>query len=77
MREADGEPMSQRRILFAATVCAVLVALAIARGGLESGGAVALVAVLLLFVRAAFRLVDEAEQREEERGRPPRAGPLR
>ena len=46
----------------------MLIAVAIARGGFESGGAVALVAVLLVFVRIAFRLVDEAERREEERG---------
>jgi len=60
--------MHQRRIVYAGTACAVLIAVAIARGGLESGGAVALVALLLLFVRVAFRMVDEAERREEERG---------
>jgi hypothetical protein len=68
MRLSDAGAVNQRRIVFAATVCAVLIAVAIARGGLESGGAVALVAVLLVFVRMAFRLVDEAERREEERG---------
>jgi len=40
---------------------------AIARGGIGAGAAVVVVAALLLFVRVAFRLVDEAERREEER----------
>jgi len=60
--------MNQRRTVIAATICAVLIAVAIARGGLGAGSAVAIVALLLLFVRAAFRLVDDAERREEERG---------
>jgi hypothetical protein len=68
MRPLDAGAVNQGRIVIAATVCAVLIAVAMARGGFESGGAVALVAVLLVFVRVAFRLVDEAERREEERG---------
>ena len=61
-------PVSQRRILIAATVCTVVIAVAVARGGLDSGGTAGLVVLLLVFVRVAFRLVDEAERREEERG---------
>jgi high-affinity Fe2+/Pb2+ permease len=68
MRPPDAGAVNQRRIVIAATACAVLIAVAIARGGLESGGAVAGVALLLVFVRVAFRLLDEAERREEERG---------
>jgi hypothetical protein len=68
MKLPDAGAVNQRRIVFAATACAVLIAVAIARGGLESAGAVAGVALLLLFVRVAFRLLDEAERREEERG---------
>ena len=68
MRGPDAGAVNQKRIAIAATVCAVLIAVAIARGGFESGGAVALVAVLLVFVRVAFRLLDESERREEERG---------
>jgi hypothetical protein len=60
------------RILIAATACAIAVAVAIARGGLSDGAAVVLVPALLLFVRAAFRLVDDVERHEEERARQPR-----
>lgn len=48
-------------------VCVVVGAVAVARGGL-GGGAVALVViVLMVVVRVAFRLLDEAERREEDR----------
>jgi ACR3 family arsenite efflux pump ArsB len=67
MRAPDAGPVSQWRIVIAATVCTLAIAVAVARGGLESGGTAALVVLLLVFVRVAFRLVDEAERREEER----------
>ena len=50
-----------------AAACTVATLAAIARGGIGAGAAVVVVAALLLFVRVAFRLVDEAERREEER----------
>jgi hypothetical protein len=59
--------MPQPRILIAATACVVATALAIARGGIVGGATVIVVVALLVFVRVAFRLVDAAEQREEDR----------
>jgi ACR3 family arsenite efflux pump ArsB len=59
--------MPQPRILIAATACVLATALAIARGGIGGGAAVIVVVVLLVFVRVAFRLVDAAERREEDR----------
>jgi hypothetical protein len=59
--------MPQPRILIAATACVVATALAIARGGIGGGATVIVVVALLVFVRVAFRLVDAAEQREEDR----------
>jgi hypothetical protein len=51
--------MTAQRTVIAATICTVLIALAVARGGVGAGGTVALVALLLVFVRVAFRLVDD------------------
>jgi 4-hydroxybenzoate polyprenyltransferase len=59
--------MPQPRILIAATACVLATAFAIARGGIGGGATVGVVVALLVFVRVAFRLVDEIEQREEDR----------
>ena len=59
--------MPQPRILIAASACVVATAVAISRGGVGGGAAVIVVVALLVFVRVAFRLVDAAEQREEDR----------
>jgi hypothetical protein len=72
MAPGDAGLVAHARILIAATACAIAVAVAIARGGLGDGAAVVLVPALLLFVRAAFRLVDDVERHEEERARQPR-----
>jgi ACR3 family arsenite efflux pump ArsB len=68
----DAGTVQHRRILVAAAACTVATAVAIDRGGIGAGAAVVVVVALLVFVRVAFRLVDEAERREEERaqGRP-------
>jgi hypothetical protein len=68
MRELDAETVGYARIPVAAAGFAVVALVAIARGGIGAGATVGAVAALLLFVRVAFRLVDEAERREEERG---------
>ena len=61
----------QPRILIAGAACVAATAAAVARGGLGGGATAALVVALLVFVRVAFRLVDSAERREEDRaGRP-------
>jgi Ni,Fe-hydrogenase III small subunit len=65
----DAEPMPQPRILIAATACVVATAVAIDRGGIGGAATVIVVVALLVFVRVAFRLVDAAEQREEDRAR--------
>jgi hypothetical protein len=50
--------------------------LAIHNGAFDAGAAAVLVGALVLFVRAAFRLVDDVERREEGTGRaPPRRRP--
>jgi hypothetical protein len=57
--------------LIATGACVVVTAAAIARGGIGGGATVGVVVFLLVFVRVAFRLVDAAERREEDRaGRP-------
>jgi hypothetical protein len=66
---AGGVP--QPRILIAGAACIAATAAAISRGGVGGAATVGVVIALLVFVRVAFRLVDAAEQREEERaGRP-------
>jgi ACR3 family arsenite efflux pump ArsB len=57
--------------MIAASACVLATAVAIARGGVGGGATVAVVVALLVFVRVAFRLVDAAEQREEDRARRP------
>jgi preprotein translocase subunit SecY len=55
------------RIILAAAIALSLVALAAILGGaLDAVAAGVLVLALLLFVTAAFRLVDEIERRQEE-----------
>ena len=63
--EANG--LRQRLILAMTASCALVMLLAIHDGAFDAGAAVVLVGALLLFVRAAFRLVDDVEQRDEER----------
>jgi hypothetical protein len=67
MGDPDADGVHGRRILVATTACTIATVVAIARGGIGAGAAVVVVAALLLFVRVAFRLVDDAERREEER----------
>jgi hypothetical protein len=57
----------QRLILATTASCALVMLIAIHNGAFDAGAAVVLVAALLLFVRAAFRLVDDVERRDEER----------
>ena len=45
--------------------------IAIHNGAFDAAAAVVLVGALLLFVRAAFRLVDDVERRDEERAARP------
>jgi hypothetical protein len=59
------------RIIVAACACVVAVVVAIIRGGVSGAAGVVLIPALLLFVRAAFRLVDDIERHEEERSRRP------
>ena len=73
--------MAQRLILATTASCALVMLLAIHNGAFDAGAAVVLVGALLLFVRAAFRLVDDVERRDEERAagaerkpRPPARG---
>jgi hypothetical protein len=65
--------MPQPRILIAVAACVVATSVAVARGGVGGGVAALVVVALLVFVRLAFRLVDAAERREEDRAgrRPP------
>jgi hypothetical protein len=58
--------MRERVILATATALALVALAGIRNGALDAVAAVVLVLSLLLFVRAAFRLVDEIERREEE-----------
>jgi 4-hydroxybenzoate polyprenyltransferase len=67
MHPGEADPMRHPRILIAATACVVATALAIDRDGIGGGATVIVVVALLVFVRVAFRLVDAAEQREEDR----------
>jgi hypothetical protein len=67
MRPGDAGPMPQPRILIAATACILATTVAISRGGVGGGATVIGVLALLVFVRVAFRLVDAAERREEDR----------
>ena len=64
--------MRQRLILATTASCALVMLVAIHNGAFDAGAAVVLVGALLLFVRAAFRLVDDVERDEE---RAARAGP--
>lgn len=65
--------MRERLILATTVACALVTLIAIRNGALELGAAVVLVVALLLFVRAAFRLVDETDRREQEEA--PRSWP--
>jgi hypothetical protein len=58
--------MRERMILATAAALALVALAAIRNGALDAVAAVVLVLSLLLFARAAFRLVDEIERREEE-----------
>ena len=61
------------RIILAAAIALSLVALAAILGGaLDAVAAGVLVLALLLFVTAAFRLVDDIERRQEEPSARPR-----
>jgi hypothetical protein len=64
---SEGSDVRQRLILAATASCALVMLVAIHNGAFDAGAAVVLVAALLLFVRAAFRLVDDVERRDEER----------
>lgn len=66
------EDVRQRLILATTASCALVMLVAIHNGAFDAGAAVVLVGALLLFVRAAFRLVDDVERDEE---RAARAGP--
>jgi hypothetical protein len=75
---SEGSDVRQRLILATTASCALVMLIAIHNGAFDAGAAVVLVAALLLFVRAAFHLVDDVERRDEERaarrerkGRPP------
>ena len=67
--------MRQRLILATTASCALVMLVAIHNGAFDAGAAAVLVAALLLFVRAAFRLVDDVERRDEERTARTRRGP--
>jgi hypothetical protein len=56
----------QRLILAATASCALVMLIAIHDGAFDAGAAAVLVAALLLFVRAAFRLVDDVERQNED-----------
>jgi len=64
--------VQQRLILATTASCALVMLVAIHNGAFDAGAAVVLVGALLLFVRAAFRLVDDVERRDEERAARPR-----
>jgi hypothetical protein len=57
----------QRLILATTASCALVMLIAIHNGAFDVAAAAVLVAALLLFVRAAFRLVEDVELRDEER----------
>jgi hypothetical protein len=63
----EGKDVWQRLILAATASCALVMLIAIHDGAFDAGAAVVLVAALLLFVRAAFRLVDDVERQNEDR----------
>jgi hypothetical protein len=65
--DQEANRLRQRLILAMTASCALVMLLAIHDGAFDAGAAVVLVGALLLFVRAAFRLVDDVEQRDEER----------
>jgi hypothetical protein len=65
--DENGATVRESLILAATAACAVVTLVAIRDGALDAAAAIVLVGALLLFVRAAFRLVDEAERRDEER----------
>jgi hypothetical protein len=67
--------MRERLILVTTASCALVTLLAIRNGVLDAGAAAVLVASLLMFVRAAFRIVEEIDQRDDEP--PSRAGRTR
>lgn len=58
--------MHERLILATAAAGALVALLAIRNGALDAAAAVVLVGSLLLFVRAAFRLVDPPDQVDDE-----------
>ena len=65
--DQEGERVRERLILASTASCALVMLVAIHNGAFDTGAAVVLVGALLLFVRAAFRLVDDVERRDEER----------
>ena len=67
-KATDRRTMRERTILATAAALALVALAAIRNGALDAAAAVVLVLSLLLFVRAAFRLVDEIERREEQSG---------
>lgn len=69
--------MRERLILAIAAAGALLALVAIRDGALDAAAAVVLVGSLLLFVRAAFRLVDEPDPGDEEPPTQHRAGASR
>jgi hypothetical protein len=58
--------MRERVILATAAALAVVALVAIRNGALDAAAAIVLVVALLLFVRAVFRLLDEAERQDED-----------
>jgi hypothetical protein len=73
-QRSEGSGVRQRLILATTASCALVMLLAIHNGAFDVGAAAVLVAALLLFVRAAFRLVDDVERRDEERAARARRG---
>lgn len=65
--DQEGERVRERLIFATTASCALVMLVAIHNGAFDTGAAVVLVGALLLFVRAAFRLVDDVERRDEER----------
>ena len=64
---SEGNVVRQQLILATTTSCALVMLVAIHNGAFDAGAAVILVGAMILFVRAAFRLVDEVERRDDER----------
>jgi hypothetical protein len=56
--------VQQSALLAALAACAAATLVAVRNGPLDVGAVIVLVGALLLFVRAAFRLVDELGPRE-------------